>query len=111
PEETKLPKRGSRKAVLHDWLTKHKIHFADNLKNSELLESIYQDALAKFYKSYQVASVYDIEILRLPVRHSTLNPIELAWSGMKNYIRPEEARGYYHHVKKYEDHLNRLISG
>ena len=28
-----------------------------------------------------------MEILRLPVRHCSLNPVEIAWSGLKDYVR------------------------
>ncbi len=30
--------------------------------------------------------------LRLPVRHSVLNPIQLAWAGLKNYIPDKKIR-------------------
>ncbi|CAF1231706.1 unnamed protein product [Didymodactylos carnosus] len=123
---TKLPRRGSEKNILHEWLRKHKIVFDNLLKNSELLYLIHQNAPAKQYKSYEVAKVYNVEIIRLPVKHCSLNAIELAWSGLKNYVRenntsfslkrveelmkefcgalgPEEASGYYHHVQKCED--------
>ena len=34
-----------------------------------------------------VALEYDVEILRLPVRHCSLNPIETIWALLKDYIR------------------------
>jgi len=74
----------------------------------------------------EAAKEFGIEILRLPVRHSVLSPIELAWAGLKNYIRDNNtnfrladihnltleylaavdeslARSYFKHIKRYED--------
>jgi hypothetical protein len=34
-----------------------------------------------------MASEYNVEILRLPIRHSSLNPIETVWALLKDYIR------------------------
>ncbi|CAF1541003.1 unnamed protein product [Didymodactylos carnosus] len=76
--------------------------------------------------SYEVASTYNVEIIQLPVRHCQLNPIELAWAGLKDYVRdkntrfrirdvenltmewcvalgPEVAGGYFEKVKEYEE--------
>ncbi|CAF4068181.1 unnamed protein product, partial [Rotaria sp. Silwood1] len=35
----------------------------------------------------EVAQDFNVQILRLPVRHCSLNPVEIAWAGMKDYIR------------------------
>ncbi|CAF4761764.1 unnamed protein product [Rotaria sp. Silwood2] len=34
-----------------------------------------------------VAQEFDVQIVRLPVRHCSLNPIELTWAALKDYIR------------------------
>ncbi|CAF4544613.1 unnamed protein product, partial [Rotaria sp. Silwood2] len=74
----------------------------------------------------EAAQRFNVEILRLPVRHSVLNPIELAWAGLKNYIRDNNTNfrlvdvhnltmeylaavdgplstSYFQHIKTYED--------
>ena len=79
-----------------------------------------------FLKVDEAAKQFGVEILRLPVRHSTLNPIELAWAGLKNYIRNNNTNfrlvdihnlaveylaavdeplstSYFRHIKRYED--------
>jgi len=40
----------------------------------------------------EAAKQFDVEIVRLPVRHAVLNPIELAWAGLKNYIRDNNTK-------------------
>ncbi|CAF3019470.1 unnamed protein product [Rotaria sp. Silwood2] len=30
---------------------------------------------------------YNVEIIRLPVKHCCLNPIELCWTSLKDYVR------------------------
>jgi hypothetical protein len=39
-----------------------------------------------------MAARFDVEIIRLPVRHCVLNPIELAWAGLKAYFRANNTR-------------------
>jgi len=39
-----------------------------------------------------MAARFNVEIIRLPVRHCILNPIELAWAGLKGYIRNNNTR-------------------
>ncbi|CAF4628513.1 unnamed protein product [Rotaria sp. Silwood2] len=74
----------------------------------------------------EAAQRFNVEILRLPVRHSVLNLIELAWAGLKNYIRDNNTNfrlvdvhnltmeylaavdgplstSYFQHIKTYED--------
>jgi len=39
-----------------------------------------------------MAARFQVEIIRLPVRHCVLNPIELAWAGLKSYVRNNNTR-------------------
>ncbi|CAF3820695.1 unnamed protein product [Rotaria sordida] len=35
----------------------------------------------------EVAQEFDVQVLRLPVRYYSLNPVEIAWAGLKDYVR------------------------
>ncbi|CAF3934653.1 unnamed protein product [Rotaria sp. Silwood1] len=99
--ESEPPKRAWKKQLIVDWLINQ--YIVDN-----------------------VASKYNIEVVRIPVKHCVLNPIELAWAGLKNYVRkhnvrfslndiaqlcnewlaacgPEYVAGYLSHVHKNEE--------
>lgn len=80
----------------------------------------------RFLKVDEAVNRFNVEILRLPVRHSVLNPIELAWAGLKSYIRNQNTNfrlsdvhnlvmeylaavdeplstSYFQNIKRYED--------
>ena len=78
-DSTKLPKCSWRKDQVQIWLREHNIAFNIDLKKSELLQLVFGNLPQKEYKVDLKAKMFDVEILRLPVKHSSLNPIELAW--------------------------------
>lgn len=71
-----------------NWLEKEGEVITQTLVKSQLLE------IAQKHKSShdkyvidEVAKEHDKVVLRLPPYHCELNPIELAWSWIKNYVR------------------------
>ncbi|CAF3779217.1 unnamed protein product [Rotaria sp. Silwood1] len=56
--------------------------------NSERFIKWITDTSIKLRIQHDVAAAqFSIEIVRLPYRHSTLNPIELSWNTLKQYVR------------------------
>jgi hypothetical protein len=43
--------------------------------------------MPKLYRTDEIAQQFGHEVVRLPIAHCELNPIELAWSVVKNYCR------------------------
>ncbi|CAF4698851.1 unnamed protein product [Rotaria sp. Silwood2] len=124
-DDTKPPQRSWRKQMIANWLNDHNVLYADDISKAELLQLVYANLSRKKYKVDEEAKIYRINILRLPIRHCILNPIELAWTNMKTYIRDRntkftltevnkvaqewidnldatEATNYVNHVKQYE---------
>ncbi|CAF4650908.1 unnamed protein product [Rotaria sp. Silwood2] len=66
-----------------------KIPFIDQYSKSELLELSYAYAPEKEYIVDETAKQFDIEIIRLPVRHCILNPIEICWAELKKSVRDQ----------------------
>ncbi|CAF3206552.1 unnamed protein product [Rotaria sp. Silwood2] len=64
------------KSQIRQWLIYHSVPFLDQYSKSELLELSYASAPEKKYIVDETAKQFDIEILRLPVRHCILNAIE-----------------------------------
>ncbi|CAF3075827.1 unnamed protein product [Rotaria sp. Silwood2] len=65
------------------------VPFIDQYSKSELLELSYAYAPEKEYIVDETAKQFDIEIIRLPVRHCILNPIEICWAELKKSVRDQ----------------------
>ncbi|CAF1149687.1 unnamed protein product [Didymodactylos carnosus] len=78
--ESEPPKRA--------WMTK-----------AELIELAFTHLSPKEYIADKIASKYDIEIVRIPVKHCVLNPID-EWLAACD---PEHASGYFTYVHKHEE--------
>jgi hypothetical protein len=124
--ESQPPKRAWKKQIIVDWLTARKIKYEPYMTKAELIQLAIIHLPPKEFIVDKVASKYNIEIVRIPVKHCVLNPIALDWAGLKNYVRqqnvrfslndigqlcnewlvacgPEHASGYFTHVYKQEE--------
>lgn len=85
-EENSFPKANARKETLRKWLDDKGIPWGEDLLKSELY------SLCKFfepkpeYKIDKIAEAVGHQILRTPQYHPELQPIEMCWGVMKNYM-------------------------
>ena len=103
-EDTMPPKRSWRKELIVGWLRRQNVPVPIKATKAELLELAFDNLPAKRYVVDEVAAKHNIDILRsvvsirkisrfdlsihsLPVKHCMFNPIELAWAGLKDYVR------------------------
>ncbi|CAF4780937.1 unnamed protein product [Rotaria socialis] len=91
-DDTKPAKRAWRKSEIQQWLIRHRIHFDPIMTKAELLELASISRPAKRYKVDEVAKQFDVEIVRLPTKHCEINPMELVWAALKDYIRKNNVR-------------------
>ena len=82
-----VPTMSSRKQVMQDWLTQHGIEFPENALKRELYSLIKMSSFTPKYAVDEMAKVAGHEVVRLPPYHCELNPIELAWSQVKRFIK------------------------
>lgn len=123
----KVPTKSSTKAATREWLTWKEIPFDDADLKRPLGESPTSCSQQKtIYKTDQLAEKLGHTVLRTPVTHSELNPIELGWSNVKRHqkihnktfkladleqlvpaalqpVTPEIWRAHCDHVVKKED--------
>ena len=85
-EETVVPNFNQRKAVLQDYLSKHNIPFQPLETKKQLYEKIKFKKLLSVFKTDKIANLHGHEVLRTPVRHCELNPIELIWAEVKGFV-------------------------
>ncbi|CAF1585837.1 unnamed protein product [Adineta ricciae] len=95
-----IPKRASTKAEIQQWLKDRKIHFPEKFIKAQLLELVGANCPPKEYISDQIGKKYDIEIFRLPKLHCSLNPIELSWNNLKQFVRDQNTTFRQHDVKQ-----------
>ncbi|KAL4085006.1 hypothetical protein QTP88_027855 [Uroleucon formosanum] len=84
----KYPNTNSKKADIISWL-ESKGHIVDpSMVIRELIPIV--NTLKPIYNKYvidEMVKTYNKDTLRLPPYHRELNPIELAWSSVKNHVR------------------------
>ena len=76
-----------KKPVLQNYLTQHSIPFSTTDTKKVLYEKIKQQKKTPVvYKTDTIANLHGHEVLRTPVRHCELNPIELIWAQVKGFV-------------------------
>ncbi|XP_072375192.1 uncharacterized protein [Diabrotica undecimpunctata] len=86
--EDKLKTSASPKADMQMWLRERNIPYTEDMLHTDLYESIKLHK-PRFVK-YSIDSVirsFGHEVLRLPPYHLDINPIELVWAALKNFVR------------------------
>ena len=73
-----VPTMSSRKQVMQDWLTSHRICFPECALKQELYNLIRSSNFKPKYAVDEMARAAGHEVVRLPPYHCELNPIELA---------------------------------
>ena len=92
-EESRALTTNWRKAQIQDWLRKKGVDFQRKDTIPILLQKSKQIKVEKKYRLKEITERFcqtyrrrDIKILRLPVGHSELNPIELVWAQLKSEV-------------------------
>lgn len=86
----KIPNTSWRKQQIVDWLLTKNIAFEDGMLKAELLELVKRNK--HDYEKYAVdelAKAQNKTVLRLPPYHCELNPIELIWAQVKDFVKKE----------------------
>ncbi|KAL3286751.1 hypothetical protein HHI36_001244 [Cryptolaemus montrouzieri] len=97
----KLLTSASRKATIHEWLRLKNIAFGDDLIKAELLRIVktHKPAYNKYVVDEMARNQNKI-VLRLSSYHCELNPIELVWAEMKNYVASKNTSFKFQDMKK-----------
>ena len=78
--------KSSKKSEMREWLANHGISYNDSDLKVDLMKKIKDAMPTKHFETDVIADKLTHKVLRLPVAHPELNPIELAWSMVKGYI-------------------------
>ena len=82
-----VPTKSSTKSVMRTRLTKNEIEWDATDLKKDLFEKIKERQPEKCYVTDKLAEEKGIAVIRTPVAHCELNPIELVWSKVKEYLR------------------------
>ena len=69
------------------FLLNHNIQVARNLNKNQVFSIIKSQNFQSVYAVEDLCAKHGVDVLRLPPYHCMLNPIELAWSSLKNLVR------------------------
>lgn len=96
----KIPTTAWRKEKIKEWLMSKNIECDDRMLKVQLLKLVAQHKSA--YNAYVIDEMAKSEnriILRLPPYHCELNPIELIWADVKNYVASRNTSFKFSDVK------------
>ena len=85
-QKDKAPTTATRKDDIKKWLDEHNIEYSEKDIKKTLLDKVRQHRPKPLYLTDEVAEQHGHTVLRLPVAHCELNPIELAWASVKGYV-------------------------
>ena len=85
-QRDKPPTTQNKKDEIKEWLDKHNITYDSTDIKKTLLEKVKQYRTSPIYLTDEAAQEHGHTVLRLPVGHCELNPIELAWASVKGYV-------------------------
>ena len=91
-QKDKPPTSTDKKDDIKTWLDQHHISYSDTDIKKTLLEKVKQHRPTPIYLTDKAAHEHGHTVLRLPVAHCELNPIELAWASVKAYIARHNTR-------------------
>ncbi|XP_065911844.1 uncharacterized protein [Dysidea avara] len=94
------PKQKWRKAQLKEWLDKKRIAYPESSLKRDLWEIIKRAKAPPRYAIDEIAGSKGHEVVRLPVAHCELNPIEMAWSQVKGHVKRNNKRFTLTEVKE-----------
>ena len=99
-EDTVCPNFSQKKAVLWNYLIQHNIPFSATDTKKVLYEKIKQKKTPLVYKTDKIANLHGHEVLRTPVRHCELKPIELIWAQVKGFVTKNNTTFRLKYVKE-----------
>ncbi len=82
----KAPTTQDRKADIQKWLDDHNIQYSSTDIKNTLLQLVKQYRPTPRYLTDDAIHTAGHTVIRLPVAHCELNPIELAWASVKGYV-------------------------
>ena len=87
-QKDKAPTTANKKQDIRNRLDEHNIQYDDKDIKKTLLDKVRQHRPEKLYLTDDAAHQHGHghTVLRLPVAHCKLNPIELAWASVKGYV-------------------------
>ncbi|KAK6171469.1 hypothetical protein SNE40_019655 [Patella caerulea] len=85
-EDSWYPKTNNRKAEVTEWLKKRDLDIDPTKTKAELLRMVTLHRPPQKYKTDDIAHQHGHLVLRLPVRHCELNPIEIIQAQEKAYV-------------------------
>ena len=87
-----VPTKSWTKKRMIEWLDSHHISYPEKALKSEIWSIIHRIDASPKYVIDEMAHASGHEVVRLPVAHCTLNPIELAWAQVKGHIKVNNTR-------------------